>query len=144
MQQDRRQVRAVAVAGGEQPGLVRLQDGQALLHRLVVQPVLDRLQDAGDLALDRRQFALTRAAVGVAVGRCRFDAGTEAVDELPDQLRRQQALLQPGEDPSLDVEAADGAVVAAGAFAAMGGAAIAVLGHDGVTAAAAPAGQQPR
>ncbi|MGA1860590.1 hypothetical protein VH563_31785 [Brevundimonas sp. HT1-5] len=144
VQQDRRQVGVGLLGCGEQLRFVRFQAGQALLHRLVIQPVLDRLEDAGDLALDSRQLALARAAVGFAVGRCRFDAGTEAVHELLNQFRRQQALLQTREDPPFDVEAADGAIVAAGALVPVTGAAIAVLGHDGVTAAAAPAGQQPR
>ena len=64
--------------------------------------------------------------------------------ERLEQVGRQQPVLEPVEHPALDRLPADGPVVAAGALAAVRGAAVAVLAHDRVAAAADPADQQAR
>ncbi|ANY80497.1 hypothetical protein BB934_21525 [Microvirga ossetica] len=108
----------------------------------MVQAILDRAHDAVDLALNGHALrfnlrSLATCFLGQPVHLLLVGAG-----ELRHQLGREQVLLQRLEDARLDLVAADGAVVGAGALRAPPGATIPVLGHDGITSAAAATGQK--
>ncbi|WP_342354020.1 hypothetical protein [Azospirillum baldaniorum] len=104
-------------------------------------PVLHCLQDRRDLPVDAGEGALLvptpvpRLGLFLPLRHCHL------LDKCGDHVGAEQALLQPGKHEVLDRLPADGAVVRAGAGIPVAGAAVAVLAHDGVAAAADAAHQ---
>ena len=108
------------------------QGAQALGQPPVVIAVLNRCQNAGDLALDGGQARTFGGDRPLALGLEAVHLGPELLDKGPHQLGRHQLVLEAGEDPVLDLLAGDGNGVCTGAFGASRSAAIAILGHDRV------------
>nr|WP_243080298.1 hypothetical protein [Candidatus Rhodoblastus alkanivorans] len=127
----------------EVPAFV-LEGFQPLLHRWLVKAILDRPHHPGNLAIDFREFARSLGVVRLAFAAQGAEFVLHRLDELGDQIRREQPVLQSFEDPGLDLPPTDCSGIVAGSFLLAGGAAVAVLGNDRVAAAATAAAHQPR
>ena len=121
---------------GPEQFLLLLEVSEPIAQCAAVFSFFDGADDADDLSLDgvellpiRRELLLT-----FRVGAVYFFL--KGSNELTHELRRQKFLLEASEDALLDFLSAHRRVVVAGSFAAMCGAAIAVLRHDGEATAA--------
>ena len=111
---------------------LRPQRRHPVLHRRLIQPILDGPQHAGDAPVDFGQRLGALAGAGQPTRALPGQFALQRRHERGDEIGRQQALLEAGQHPAPDLLAGDGAAVVAGALLAARGAAVAVLADDRV------------
>ena len=143
----RMDVREVGRGGGEAFGklvLAGFQRAQPVRHAPHIAAVLDRGDHRRDLLLYRGQLSPVPGPRGTAFAVEAVSLLRIGSDRLGSRLRRHQPVLQPGQHPFLQDDAADAPAVCAAVGPGMVGAGIAIPSPLHVGATASPAFEKPR
>src|SRR5580700_975707 len=124
-------------------GLLSLEGGEPVFQRRRVGAVLDRLDDAGDLAVGLGEHALRAGAFGGGIGCQAAEFGVELLDEGADEFGRHHVFPQAGKDPVLNLPAPDRQAVRTGALRATCRTAVTVNADDRIAATATSADEKP-